>query len=86
MSAGLSHPDKQFAFQHVNLVAEERTVMGSYVGSCVLVRDIPRFVSLYQRGQLPVDKLLGERLKLDEINAGFDRLASGHSLRQVVVI
>ena len=31
----------------------ERTVKGSYVGSCVPARDIPRFISLYQQGLLP---------------------------------
>jgi Zn-dependent alcohol dehydrogenase len=30
--------------------------------------------------------LLSERLTLDEINLGFDRLASGRTVRQVVVM
>jgi len=32
-----------------------------------------------------VDKLITSRLKLDEINAGFDRLAAGEAVRQVIV-
>ena len=28
---------------------------------------------------------MGERLALEDINLGFDRLASGHALRDVVV-
>jgi alcohol dehydrogenase len=66
-------------------VAEERTVKGSYIGSCVPSRDVPRYIGLYQAGKLPVNKLMGERLPLSDINRGFDRLASGESLRDVVV-
>ena len=85
ISAGLSHPDHNFQIQHVNLVAEERTIRGSYLGSCVPRRDIPRFIELYQRGQLPVDRLLSERLSLDEINLGFDKLESGEAVRQMIL-
>jgi alcohol dehydrogenase len=41
---------------------------------------------MYHRGKLPVDRLMGERLGLDDINAGFDRLASGSALRDVVIL
>jgi alcohol dehydrogenase len=55
------------------------------MGSAVPRRDIPRFIRMYQAGLLPVDKLHTHTLKLDEINAGFDRLASAEAVRQVVV-
>jgi alcohol dehydrogenase len=84
VSAGLPHPQQQFSIQHVNLVAEERTLKGSYLGSCVPSRDIPRYIEWYRAGRLPVDLLLSERLRLDDINAAFDRLAAGESVRQVV--
>ena len=69
----------------VNLVAEERTVKGSYIGTCVPSRDIPRFIELYKQGRLPVDRLMTGRLALDEINHGFDLLHEGKAVRQVVV-
>jgi alcohol dehydrogenase len=83
-SAGLSHPQQQFSLQHLGLVAEERTLKGSYLGSCVPSRDIPRYIEWYRAGRLPVDRLLSERLRLEDINAAFDRLAAGESIRQVV--
>ena len=46
----------------VCLVAEERTLKGSYLGSCVPARDIPRFVALHRQGRLPVERLLTHRL------------------------
>lgn len=85
VTAGLPPPDATLALSVVNLVAEERTIKGSYIGTCVPSRDIPRYLSLYQQGRLPVDKLLSGRLKLDEINEGFDRLHDGTAVRQVVV-
>ncbi|MCP4327640.1 MAG: alcohol dehydrogenase catalytic domain-containing protein [Alphaproteobacteria bacterium] len=85
VTAGLPHPDNNFEIQHVNLVAEERTVKGSYIGSCVPGRDVPRFVALYQQGRLPVDRLMSDKVAFDGLNAAFDHLASGHTVRQILV-
>jgi alcohol dehydrogenase len=85
VTAGLPPPTANFAFPQVGLVAEERTIKGSYVGTCVPMRDLPRYIALYRQGRMPVDKLLTHRLKLEEINEGFDRLHEGKAIRQVVV-
>lgn len=85
VTAGLPNPAHTFPLPIVNLVGEERTIRGSYIGSCVPLRDLPRYIGLYRQGRLPVDRLMSERLKLEDINAGFDRLAEGKSVRQVVV-
>jgi alcohol dehydrogenase len=85
VTIGLPHPDRMFTVPAVSIVAEERSIKGSYMGSAVPRRDIPRFIRMYQAGLLPVDKLHTHTLKLDEINAGFDRLAGAEAVRQVVV-
>ena len=85
VTAGLPHPDTHLAVPAVMMVGEERTLKGSYGGSSVPIRDIPQYLELYQRGMLPVDSLLSEQLKLDEINEGFDRLANGETIRQMIV-
>jgi alcohol dehydrogenase len=51
----------------------------------VPVRDVARYVSLFRQGRLPVDKLLSDTLTLDEINEGFERLANGKAIRQVIL-
>jgi alcohol dehydrogenase len=86
VTAGLPNPTHTFALPPVNLVAEERTLKGSYIGTCVPVRDLPRYVDLYRRGKLPVDRLMSKHLKLEEINEGFDLLAQGKVVRQVVTV
>lgn len=83
-TAGLANPAHTLSLSPVRLVAEERTLKGSYVGSCVPSRDIPRFVELYQRGKLPVDRLWTSSGSLDEINEGFDALNEGRTIRHIV--
>jgi alcohol dehydrogenase len=85
VTAGLPNPAARFQLPLTQMVGEERTVRGSYIGSAVPQRDIPRYVDLYRRGKLPVDRLMGETFSLDDINTGLDRLASGSALRDVVL-
>jgi Zn-dependent alcohol dehydrogenase len=85
VTVGLPHPEQMLSIPAVSLVAEERTLKGSYLGSCVPKRDIPRFVDMYKAGRLPVDRLLTHKLALDELNEGFDRLAAGQGVRQAVI-
>ncbi len=84
VTIGLPHPAKMFSIPAVSLVAEERTIKGSYMGSAVPRRDLPRFIAMYQAGLLPVDKLLSRTIQLDEINSAFDDLATGAAVRQVI--
>lgn len=85
VTVGLPDPGRDLALPALSLVAEEKTLKGSYLGSCVPRRDVPRFMAMYAAGQLPVDRLLSGRLTLDEVNAGFDLLHSGEAVRQVIV-
>lgn len=86
VTAGLPPPSATLPVYIVQLVAEERTLKGSYMGGCVPSRDIPRYIALYRAGRLPVDRLMSGTLALDDINAGFDRLATGRVVRQVIVL
>jgi alcohol dehydrogenase len=85
VTVGLPDPAQMLEIPAVSLVAEERTLRGSYLGSCVPAEDIPRFVALRSAGRLPVDELLTGELTLDQVNEGFDRLASGAVARQAIV-
>jgi len=85
VTAGLPPPTATMPLSPLNLVAEERTLKGSYIGTCVPSRDIPRYVALYQQGKLAVDRLMTGTLKLDQINEGFDLLHEGKAVRQVIL-
>jgi Zn-dependent alcohol dehydrogenase len=86
VTVGLPHPEQQLAIPAVSLTAEERTLKGSYLGTCIPERDIPRFIELHRAGRLPVERLLSHTLTLDELDEGFARLARGEAVRQVVLL
>ena len=81
---GLPHPDKMLSVPALAFAAEERVLMGSYMGSCVPQRDIPRFIAMYRAGVLPVDLLRSREIRLDEVNEAFDLLDRGEVARQVI--
>lgn len=84
ISIGLPHPREQLSIQALSLAGQEKGIRGSYMGSSVPRRDIPRLIALYLAGQLPIDLLLSPSIALEEINTGFDRLADGSAIRQLV--
>lgn len=86
VTAGLPHPDTRLPVPPARLVARQQKVLGSYLGGHVPKLDIPQYIELYQAGKLPVDKLLTHRLNLDDINVGFERLAAGKAIRQVITL
>jgi len=85
VTAALPHPDARLQLSPVMLVGQEKTLKGSYLGSCVPSRDIPAYIELYKSGRLEVDKLISHTLHLEDINEGFERLASGDALRQIIL-
>ncbi|CAM4004690.1 zinc-dependent alcohol dehydrogenase family protein [Palleronia rufa] len=85
VTAGLPHPDDELRIPAPSLTVSEKTLRGSYVGSCVPLRDVPRFARQMSSGAMPIDRLMTHRITLDDINEGFERLAAGNAVRQVVV-
>ena len=83
-SSGLSHPSKAFSVNHVQLVSEERTIKGSFLGGCVPKRDIPNYIKMFQDGKLPVDQLIKSHIELENVNEAFDKLDQGETVRQVI--
>ena len=81
---GLPGPEAAHALKLAPLVADGLTVQGSYLGSCVTRRDVPRFVELYRAGKLPAASLVSHRVRLEDLNEALDRLADGRALRQVI--
>lgn len=86
VTASLPHPSATWPIAPTTLVAEERTLRGSYLGSSVPTRDVPRYLNLWRAGRLPVDRILGEQFALADINVALDRLEQGQALRQVVMM
>lgn len=84
ITVGLPRPDARITLSPLGFVAEGRALIGSYLGSAVPSRDIPRFVSLWQNGRLPVESLVSSTIRLDDINEAMDHLADGTAVRQLI--
>ena len=85
VTVGLPAPDAVAHVSPLRLTAEARTVIGSYLGSAVPERDIPRYVDLWRSGRLPLERLVSSRIRLDDLPEAMDRLAAGTELRQLIV-
>ncbi|MBH0775206.1 alcohol dehydrogenase catalytic domain-containing protein [Nocardia bovistercoris] len=85
VTVGLPAPDAMASISPLALVAQGRSIVGSYLGSAVPERDIPKYVAMWRAGRLPVERLVSSRIRLEDINRGMDELAAGHALRQVVL-
>ena len=84
-TAGLANVNSKFEISPLPLVGEERTIKGSYMGSCIPSRDIPRYIDLFLQGKLPVDRLLSSTGSLEDINEAFDRLERAEVIRHLVL-
>jgi alcohol dehydrogenase len=85
VTVGLPNPAARLDISALSLVADGKTLMGSYMGASIPVRDIPRYVALWRAGRLPVERLLSSVTKLSEINQLLDPLANGQAIRQIIV-
>ena len=61
-----------------------RVWRGSAFGGARGRTDVPRIVDMYMEGRINIDDLITHKLKLDDINKGFDLMHAGESIRSVV--
>jgi alcohol dehydrogenase len=85
VTVGLPNPAARLDISALSLVADGKTLMGSYMGAAIPSRDIPRYVSLWRAGRLPVERLLTSVSPLADINDLLDKLANGEAIRQIIV-
>lgn len=85
VTVGLPAPDALSQIHPLTLTVEARTVVGSYLGSAVPSRDIPKYEQMWRDGKLPVEELVSGIVGLDDINAAMDTLADGQAVRQVIL-
>ncbi|MGO4807761.1 alcohol dehydrogenase catalytic domain-containing protein [Arthrobacter sp. 2MCAF15] len=84
VTVGLPNPKAEITLSPLTITAETRSLIGSYLGSSVPSRDIPRYVDLWRAGRLPVEKLISSHIRLQDLNTAFDELATGSVLRQMI--
>ncbi len=82
---GVARASENTALRTMTLVFEEKTLTGSYFGSCVPRVDFPRMLGLYLGGQLKLDEMITRRYRIDEAPQAFADLVSGKNARGVIV-
>jgi S-(hydroxymethyl)glutathione dehydrogenase/alcohol dehydrogenase len=82
---GVARPTESTAFKPMSMVFEEKTIAGSYFGSCVPRVDFPRMLQLYMAGKLKLDELITRRYQVDEAPQAFADLVSGKNARGVIM-
>lgn len=85
VTVGLPSPDARASIAPLGITAEARTIVGSYLGSAVPERDIPKYAQLWREGKLPVEALISSHIGLEDINEAMDQLADGNAIRQVII-
>lgn len=81
---GIPHVDDLIPVSPFLLFRDERSILGCWMGSTNLQEDIPKLVSLYQRGRLKLDELITKHYGLDEINEAMAAVERGEALRNVI--
>jgi S-(hydroxymethyl)glutathione dehydrogenase/alcohol dehydrogenase len=61
-----------------------RVWTGTAFGGAKGRRDVPKIVDWYMEGKINIDDLITHKLKLEEINHGFELMHEGRSIRSVV--
>ena len=79
--AGAGQEIKTRPFQLVTGRVWKGTAFGGAKGR----RDVPKIVDWYMDGKINIDDLITHKLKLADINKGFDLMHAGTSIRSVVV-
>ena len=82
---GLPPAGQTATFDPLVLAESEQRILGSNYGSCVPHRDIPDLVDRYMNGELDLDAMISARRPLDEASAALDDLATGSTLRQLLL-
>src|ERR1700739_1261771 len=82
---GVPTPDMRVDMPLVDFFSRGGTLKSSWYGDCLPERDFPTLVSLYRQGRLPLERLVTERISIDDVEQAFHKMHAGEVLRSVVV-
>jgi NDMA-dependent alcohol dehydrogenase len=82
---GVAKPGDSTSVRTMTLPFEEKTLTGSYFGSCVPRVDFPRMLGLYMQGKLKLDELITRRYSIDEAPQAFADLEAAKNARGVIL-
>ncbi len=81
---GVAGAGQEIATRPFQLVTG-RVWRGTAFGGAKGRTDVPRIVDWYMEGKINIDDLITHTMPLEDINAGFDMMHAGESIRSVVI-
>jgi S-(hydroxymethyl)glutathione dehydrogenase/alcohol dehydrogenase len=82
---GMTPQDIRAGFDVYRFVEDGKRLLGSNYGSSVPARAFPRLARLHLEGRLPVERLISERIGLDDLESAFDAMRRGEGARRVIL-
>ena len=83
---GVPTPEMMLEIPLADVFGRGGSLKSSWYGDCLPERDFPLLTDLFLQGRLPLADFVSERIGIDDIEAAFDKMASGDVLRSVVVL
>lgn len=77
---------EEISIAPAHLVAMNKKLLGSFVGSCHPYFDLPRILAMYERGILNLDTLVTKTYPMDDIGEAFADMVNGRVARGVLSI
>jgi S-(hydroxymethyl)glutathione dehydrogenase / alcohol dehydrogenase len=81
---GMAPIGVQVSIPGVGLPFGEKTLTGSFYGSCVPKLDFPKMADFYANGKIKLDELITGTFPIERINEAFHELESGRAARSLV--
>lgn len=82
---GMTPQGHRASFDVYRLVEDGKRIIGSNYGSAIPANDFPRIATEYLEGMLPLDLLITERIRLEDLDGAFEAMRRGDGARRVIV-
>ncbi|MEV3926678.1 S-(hydroxymethyl)mycothiol dehydrogenase [Actinomadura coerulea] len=83
---GVPTPEMRLELPLLDVFGRGGSLKSSWYGDCLPSRDFPMLIDLYLQGRLDLDAFVSETIRLDGVEAAFEKMHRGDVLRSVVVL
>ncbi len=83
---GVPTPEMKLELPLLDVFGRGGSLKSSWYGDCLPSRDFPMLIDLHLQGRLDLGKFVTETIRLDQVEAAFERMHAGDVLRSVVVL
>jgi len=82
---GVPTPEMTIELPLADVFGRGGALKSSWYGDCLPTRDFPLITELYLQGRVDLDAFVSEEIRLDQVEAAFEKMHTGGVLRSVVI-